>query len=473
MEETGRTRAAVRRGVEHGRSAASRLGRWARTLGGRVVIAAAALLALVIFLFALVGLPHVFREPTVHAVSVELEPGPAGLAAAALAATGVALLPGTAAEVSANGDELFPGLWDDLRSAQRSISIVQYYWGAGAVLDSGTQILAGRARAGVAVRVVYDAFGAGDLPAAYFDSLRAAGVRLAEFRPLRWYSLDRATHRSHVRAVIVDGRVGYTGGYGLDDKWLGDGVSAGEWRETSVRLTGPAVQQLEGAFIAHWAEATGELLAGAGPPGAPEAAAGRAEPPAAHRASDTSGTAALAAVVYSPAGIGSSPAERLLALSVAVATRRLWITNAYFVPDDDFVGLLTAAAARGVDVRVLTNGAESDVRTTWFAGRHRYESLLRGGVRIWEYEPTVMHAKTLVADERWVEIGTINFDNRSLAYNEEVAFLAIDAELAARMDSLFRADTGRAREVTLAEFRQRPVLQRLREWASSLVGSIL
>jgi cardiolipin synthase len=223
------------------------------------------------------------------------------------------------------------------------------------------------------------------------------------------------------------------------------------------------VQQLHAAFVAHWAEATGELLVG---PAADPAPPGPI-------ADSTADAVRLSGLIHSPAAIGSSPAERLLALSLAVARRRLWITNAYFVPDDHFVRMLCETAERGVDVRVLTNGAGTDVKSTWYAGRHRYQQLLEAGVRIWEYMPTVMHAKTLLADDDWVAIGTVNFDNRSLAYNNEVALLAIDAGLGMRLDSLFRADTGNSREIILEEFRRRPLRQRLLEWASSLFASLL
>jgi cardiolipin synthase len=460
MESQGRTRGAVRRGVEKGRRAAHRVRSWSATIHGRLIIVGAGLATLVILLFALIGLPHVFRGPTVHSWIGEVAAGTEARVRAVESATGVRLAPGTNAEVMADGDAFFRRLWADLRAAEHTIAIVAYYWGGGAVLDTTTRILAERARAGIATHVVYDAFGAGDVPPAYFDSLRAAGVRLEQFRPLRWFSLDRATHRTHVRAVVIDGRVGYTGGFGLDDKWLGDGSSPGHWRETNVRFTGPAVTQLEAAFIAHWAEAAGELIVGTdgGPLRAAPAGAGQLP---------------LAGVIHSPAGVGSSRAERLLALSVAVARHRLWITNAYFVPDDDYVRMLTGAAARGVDVRVLTNGGGTDVKSTWYAGRFRYRQLLEGGVRIFEFQPTVLHAKTLLADDAWVGLGTVNFDNRSLAYNDEVAFLALDSGLAMRMDSLFRADAARSREITLDEFRRRPRLQRLLEWASSLVAALL
>ena len=462
MESQGRTRGAVRRGVQRSRHAAHRVRNWSATVRGRLILAGAGVAALIVLSLALIGLPHVFRGPTVHSFAGDIGASTAAHVQAVESATGVRLVPGTIADVMVDGDAFFPRLWADLREAERTIAIVAYYWGNGAVLDTTARILAKRARAGVAVRVVYDAFGAGDLAPMYFDSLRAAGVRLAEFRPLRWYSLDRATHRTHVRAVVIDGRVGYTGGFGIDDKWLGDGSSPGHWHETNVRFTGPAVTQLEAAFVAHWAEAAGELLA------APPADSTAAPLPAAAGAGEP-----LSGIIHSPAGIGSSRAERLLALSVAVARRRLWITNAYFVPDDDFVRMLTGAAARGVDVRVLTNGSGTDVKSTWYAGRFRYRQLLEGGVRIFEFQPTVLHAKTLLADDAWVGLGTVNFDNRSLAYNDEVAFLALDTRLGLRMDSLFRADAARSREITLDEFRRRPRLQRLLEWASSLVAALL
>lgn len=467
MESKGRTRAAVRRGVQQSRRAVDRSRRaarhvrhWSGTFRGRLTIGSAILLTIVLLLFALIGLPHIFRGPTVQSFDDVVTAQSVDRAAAALAATGVRLAPGTHVDLLANGNGLFPRLWSDLRAATRSIDIVQYYWGAGAVLDSAVRIIGERARAGVDVRIIYDAFGAGDLPDQVFDSLRTAGAHVTEFRPMRWFSLDRATRRTHVRAIVIDETVGYTGGFGIDDKWLGDGVTAGHWRETNVRLTGPAVQQLHAVVVAHWAEATGELLTRTAPAAKPQDTAGQ-------------GGAPFAAIVHSPASIGSSRAERLLALSLAVARYRLWITNAYFVPDDDFGRMLVEAAGRGVDVRVLTNGSRTDVKTTRFAGRHRYERLLEAGVRIYEYQPAVMHAKTLLADDAWVEIGTVNFDNRSLAFNDEVALLAIDLGLGARMDSLFLADIAYSREIRLEEFSRRSVVQRLLEWASSLFAALL
>ena len=420
--------------------------------------------------FALVGLPHVFRNPLVrNVISREAGGAPPDVASAHFASA-LALLTGTppsagnTVEILANGDATFPRLWHDIRLARRSVTVQMYYAGAGAVADSVTRILATRARAGVEVYFLYDAFGAQDLPRRNLDTLRAAGVRVAKFRPVRWYALDRASHRSHVRGIIVDGAVAYTGGFGFDDKWLGAGRQPGQWRETNARFAGPAVAQLQSAFIAKWAEAVGELLTGERFLPFDDAPV----PPA----NDPSRVSA-AALVYSPPLTGSTTAERLLAISIASARRRLYIANAYFIPRADFVQLLVAAARRGVDVRILTNSAKTDVKSTWLAGRSRYETLLAAGVRIYEYPPTTIHAKTFVVDGAWSAVTTMNFDNRSLAFNNEVALVALDTAVGATMEALFLDDLRVADEIRLDVFRRRPRTQRLLERAASVIADLL
>ena len=438
-----------------------------RRIRRKLVIAGAVvlLISIPLLLFAVVGLPHLFRAPLVRNIIAREAGGkPPAVASAHFGAafallTGTPLTAGNSVEVLVNGDATFPRLWADLRAARRSVTVQMYYAGPGAVADSVTRILAERARAGVEVFFLYDAFGAQDLPRRHLDTLRAAGVRAAEFRPLRWYALDRATHRSHVRGIVIDGSAAYTGGFGFDDKWLGAGRKRGEWRETNARFAGPAVAQLQAAFIAKWAEATGELLTGERflPEDTVLTAAGATE----------------AALVYSPPLTGSTAAERLFALSIASARQRLYIANAYFVPNVDFVQLLVDAAQRGVDVRVLTNSAETDVKSTWLAGRSRYERLLAAGVRIYEYRPTTIHAKTLVADGAWSAVATTNFDNRSLAYNNEVALVIRDSTIGASMDSLFLDDLRFADEIGLDAFRRRSWAQRLLERGARLLSGVL
>jgi cardiolipin synthase A/B len=329
-----------------------------------------------------------------------------------------------------------------------------YYAAEGRVADTLATILAERARAGVAVLMLYDAFGS-SLSDEYVERLRSAGVRAVAFRPLRFRNLWVVQNRSHVRGVVVDGRIGWTGGFGIDDKWLGGGRLPTEWRETNARFEGPAVLQLEAAFIASWSEATGELLTG-------------------RRALQVhpDGVAA-AGLLYTAPTLGSTAAERYLALSIAGARERLYVTNAYFAPDTSFVAFLRRASIRGVDVRILVGGPRTDVRAARMAARGRYERLLEAGVRVYEFQPTTLHAKTFVVDGRWVSIGTMNFDNRSLSLNDESTLMVLDAAAGARMDSVFRDDLTRAREIDLTTFRRRPWTERVGEWAASLITPLL
>ncbi|MDQ4080764.1 MAG: phospholipase D-like domain-containing protein [Gemmatimonadota bacterium] len=371
---------------------------------------------------------------------------------------GMNLEQGNAIDVLVNGDETYPPLWEDLRSAKKSITVQFYYSMPGKVATELKDILIERARAGVEVLFLRDAFGSQRLTDEYQDSLVNAGVRVALFRPPRWYQLDKAAHRSHIRVVVVDGHVGYTGGFGLDDKFLGNGRVEGSWRDTNVRFLGPAVMQLQATFAAGWAEATGELLTG------------EVFFPLEEFQPEGDFYAAL---LYTAPTTGSTPAERFLALSLAGARRTMYISNSYFVPDDDFRRMLVDAARRGVDVRILTAGDKTDIKTTWYAGRKRYEELLQGGVRIYEYQPTMMHAKTFVIDGVWSTIGTMNFDNRSLAFNDETNLVAYDRRIGAAMDSIFIEDLKYSREIKLEEFRQRPWHQKLLENGAHLISRVL
>lgn len=465
-----RARAALARGMGGSRTAVRRVHAWTRTPLGRAVIVIAGLLILFVIVFALIGIPLIFRGTPIHTVRAipdNVPPANDSFAflLAAQTATGTELESGTTVEVLVNGNGFFPRLWQDLRSARHTITVVNYYAADGALADSLGLILGEKARSGVRVFFVYDPIGSLTLSDEWFERLRRSGARVAEFRPLRWYRLDRANHRTHVRGIVIDGSVAFTGGYGFDDRWVGNGRSADQWRETNVRLTGPPVAALQAMFLAHWAEAAGELLVGSLLTGAMDPASAQALGP-----SDDSHRAEFVGILYSTAGFGSSNAERALAFSLATARRTLNIANSYFVPDEDFVRLLCDAKRRGVDVRVLTNSDKSDVPIVWLAGRNRYRHLLACGVRIFEYQPTVLHSKTLVADGAWTLIGTINFDNRSLAFNEEVSLLAFDQRIGALMDSLFRADLEYAVEIEAEAFAGRGVWQKLRERAADLVS---
>jgi cardiolipin synthase len=361
--------------------------------------------------------------------------------------------PGNEVEVLPNGS-VYPKLWADLRSAQRTITVQMYYSKPGAVADSMATYLAERARAKVRVLLLLDAFGSQDLSGKWADDLRRAGVEVAFLRPLHWYTLQKAAERSHVRVVVVDGRVGYTGGFGLADYWLGNGHAENEWRESNARFQGSSVAQLQAMFASGWAEATGQLITG-----------DVFFPPQ----SFADVGSVRAAILASVPTTGSTPAERFMALSITGARRTLYITNSYFVPDDDFRKLLVRAAKAGVDVRVLTAGDKSDVKTTVYAGRARYPELLVGGVRIYEYLPTMMHAKTFVVDGIWSTIGSLNFDNRSLVFNNESNIVALDERVGASLDSLFMDDLRYSKEIKLPEFERRSLGEKQLEWGADLL----
>jgi cardiolipin synthase A/B len=361
-------------------------------------------------------------------------------------------------EIFTNGNETYPALWRDLRSAKRSITLQMYYAQPGKVADTLRAILIDRAKAGVRILFLNDAFGSQNLKEDYWQSLREGGIRVSVFRPVKWYDLDKANARSHIRVVVVDGSVAYTGGFGIDDKWLGDGRHEDQWRDSNVRFRGPAVMALQATFIEGWVEATGELLTG-----------DLFFPPKELKHDGTQ----LATLMHTAPTIGSTAAERYLALSIASARKTLYISNSYFVPDDDFRRLLKAAAQRHVDVRILTTSNKTDVKTTWLAGRGHYEELLSAGVRVYEYQPVMMHAKSLVVDGVWGGVGTMNFDNRSLVFNDESVLVGLDRRYGAQLDSIFFEDIKYAKEIKLAEFSKRSWGERVLERSAILLSRVL
>ena len=372
--------------------------------------------------------------------------------------TGTHIDPGNKLQILLDGNGTYPQLWKDLALAERTITVQMYYSQPGKVADTMAKYLTDAAQRKVRVLLLMDAFGSQPLKRNWVQNLKKAGVEVVWLRPLRWYTLQKAAQRSHVRVVVVDGKVGYTGGFGLADYWLGDGRHEDQWRETNVRFEGPTVGALQAAFAAGWAEATGELLTGdLFFPKSSFADVGDMQ----------------AGLMHTIPSTGSTPAERFLALSIAGARRTLYITNSYFVPGESFMNLLLAAAKRGVDVRVLTVSSKTDVKTTWYAGRTYYEKLLEGGVRIYEYQPTMMHAKTMVVDGIWSDIGSMNFDNRSLSFNNESLLVALDRTVGAQMDSIFNEDLTRSKEIKLDEFRKRPLSGRILEWGAQKLRRVL
>jgi cardiolipin synthase len=415
----------------------------------------------VVTLLALIGTLHITRGTSVRHVETVSTDGRAlavadpGFVQAVGMLTGASLMPGHVVEVMLNGDGTYERLWADLRAAEHSITLQLYYGMPGRMAQTLTAILRERAAAGVDIHVLYDAFGTIDIPDQVRDALREAGIDVQPFRPIRFKTLHMAQHRSHVRGIVIDGRIGWTGGFGIDDKWYGDGLTAGAWRETNVRFEGPAVRQLQAAFAAAWAEATGVLYTGRVAEDNPAAGS------------------VMAGLLYATPTLGTTSAERFLAMSIAAAREKIYITNAYFAPGDGLVGLLIDAARRGVDVHIVTGGPGTDVRIVRYAGRASYERLLESGVRIYEWLPSILHAKTFVIDGQWTSIGSINFDNRSLVLNDEVTLMVLDEAIGRQMEAVFADDLRHTREVTLDGFRQRSIWERILEYAATQLLPLL
>jgi cardiolipin synthase len=321
------------------------------------------------------------------------------------------------------------------------------------VSDQFFAALIERAKAGVKVRLLLDGIGGLRAPHDGLEALRAAGAKVEPFRPPRLGKLTRFHKRNHRRAIVIDGRVGFTGGAAVADKWQGDAENPDHWRDTMVKVTGPPAATLQTAFVSIWAPVAGELLSGDGffPP-LPD------QPGAALR----------------HVGVASSPSEddhplRLFFLQSFLAARhRLYITTPYFVPDGSLRAAVIARARAGVDVRLLLPNELTDADPIRRASQRYYEELLAGGVRIYEYQPTMMHAKGVVVDGKWSVVGSANMDIRSHELNAENVLGLLDDGFAAHMEATFRRDIGRAREIQRAEWSRRGQWARLAERSCAL-----
>ena len=362
---------------------------------------------------------------------------------------------GNKVELLLNG-EVFTRLLDDLRHAQSVITWHVFWFHAGKIADEIRDILVERARAGVKIFFLVDPFGSA-IDKKYVQQLEDAGIEVHSFRKPGWKNLYKVQQRMHIRSVVIDGRIGYTGGFGVDDRWNGNGREPEQWRDTNVRVVGPAVDQLQAAFVTNWAETTHHLLIG----------------DVLFHPEDEKVGDIRCGIMHTAPSLGSTNGERYFVLSIVAAQSRLYITNPYFIPDRDFRRLLCESAKRGVDIRVLNPGCNTDKMSVFHASRHDYEQLLECGVRIWEYRPTMIHAKTLVCDGAWFSVGTINFDTRSITLNDEVTLAGHDEGISRQLEEIFLEDLEHADEVNLEEFRKRPRSERVKEWFWSRVELVL
>jgi cardiolipin synthase A/B len=369
---------------------------------------------------------------------------------------GPPLVPGNRVTSLYNGRQIFGAMLEDIRHATKSVTFETYIYWSGSVGQRFTEALVDRARHGVKVHLIIDAVGSGKMDAGQMQAMRAAGAQVEKYQPIHWYSLDRINNRTHRKLLIVDGRIGFTGGVGIADKWDGDAEDPDHWRDSHFRVVGPVVAQMQATFVEHWLTTQGVLLQG------PDYF------PALTPEGDTA-----AQMVRSSFDDGTESLRLMYLLSIASARRSVLLANSYFVPDALSVETLIAARKRGVDVELIVPGAEIDSDVTRSASRRRWGPLLAAGITIHEYQPTMFHCKVMIVDDLWVSVGSTNFDNRSFQLNAEANLNALDATLARQERQAFERDRQRARLVTLEAWRQRPRLQRLGDWFAGLVGSQL
>jgi len=363
---------------------------------------------------------------------------------------------GNRVEALQNGDEIFPSMLAAIRGARHTINFESYIYWSGDIGRSFADALAERAKAGVQVRVLLDWLGSQKIDDKLLREMRDAGVEIFLFHPLAWYDIARVNNRTHRKLLVVDGRIGFTGGVGVADKWQGHGQDADHWRDSHYRAEGPVVAQMQATFIDNWTKVSGKVMHG--PDYLPDVA-----PLADTRAQMFSS---------SPDG-GAESMQLMYLLVIAAATRSIDLASAYFVPDDLTSDALVAAMKRGVRLRVVLPGPIIDTDLVRRASRSTWGPLLEAGAEIYEYQPTMYHCKVMIVDGLLVSVGSTNFDPRSFRLNDEANLNVYDRAFAARQEKVFEQDIARSRRVTLADWQNRPWHEKLMERAAGLLHTQL
>jgi cardiolipin synthase A/B len=368
-------------------------------------------------------------------------------------ATGVPFMEGNRVEILNNGDEFYPPMIEAINEAQESITIEAYIYWAGTIGLMFAQALAAKAREGVKVKILLDAIGSATIGEEILKTLESGGCQLAWYNPIHWYTIGRFNNRTHRKSLIIDGRIGFTGGAGIADHWLGRAEDIHHWRDIQIRIEGPGVVPLQTGFGRNWLETTGEL------------ASGYVYYPPHERAGDV----AVQTIMSSPE-TGSSTVRIMYYLSIICARDYIYIANPYFVPDQAAIDTLIEAKRRGVDVKIMVSGIHNDNRLARQNSIRLYGKLLEAGVEIYEYNRTMLHHKTIVVDGVWASIGTTNFDSRSFAHNEENNVCFYDERLVEELHAIFMSDLAVCERVGLEAWHRRGMLTRAQGMVASLLA---
>jgi cardiolipin synthase len=367
--------------------------------------------------------------------------------------TGAPVTTGDDVELLINGDEIFPCYVQTIRDAERTVNLTTYAYWRGDIAHEVADALVERAQAGVEVNVILDAMGSIQMERGVLKKLDDGGVRVARFRPPKPYAWRRMNNRTHRKILVVDGKVGMTGGVGIAEEWTGNAQDPDHWRDTHVRIRGDIVRGLQGAFAENWLEATGEVLVGE--QYLPELG-------------DVDGGGPMQ-VVRSSATVGDTDMEALYFLAIACAKQTIELTAAYFAPRPAFTDALCEAAERGVAIRVLVPGPHIDKDFVRVAGRSVYDQLLGCGVEVFEYQPTMLHAKTMVVDGVWSSVGSVNFDNRSFQLHDEVTLCVQSEKFAGLLHEQFERDLSVSQRMDPDRWKERSLVHRVQERALRLI----
>ncbi len=369
---------------------------------------------------------------------------------------GPPVLNGNRYRVLVNGEQIFPAMLAAIRGATQTIDFESYIYWSGAIGKEFADALAERARAGVKVHVLLDWVGSQKMDEALVAELKSAGVEIQKYHPPHWSHLGRLNNRTHRKLLVVDGRVGFTGGVGIAEQWTGSAQDPEHWRDTHFEVEGPVVAQMQGVFMDNWIKTSGAVLHGA-----------EYFPMLAAIAPPSGGSAQVFS--SSPSG-GSASMELMYLMSITAAKRTIRLSSSYFVPNELAVKTMVAALKRGVKLQIITPGAHIDAETVRAASKARWGELLEAGAEMYEYQPTMYHCKVMIVDEFMVSTGSTNFDDRSFRLNDEANLNIYDAAFAAEQVKIFAADLAKSRRVTLAEWQARPLKDKLLEHLASLLG---
>jgi cardiolipin synthase len=369
---------------------------------------------------------------------------------------GAALTDGNDVKELSNGEEIFPAMLEAIRAAERTITFESYIYWSGDIGRQFSEALAERARANVKVHVLIDSLGSSKADQHGLDTMEQAGVQVRKYNPVRLTTLLDMNNRTHRKLLVVDGRVGFTGGVGIADKWSGHGDSPEHWRDAHFRVAGPTVSEMQATFMDNWVEVMPDVHHD-------EAYFPLLSPVGTMRAQ----------IVHSAPDGGSLKIRLMYGLFVGGARRTLRIANAYFVPEDAAIEEIAAASRRGVQVELIVPGKIIDSQVTRKASHGKWGPLLEAGVAIYEFQPTMYHCKVMIVDDLWVSVGSTNFDNRSFRINDEANLNVRDSGFAKRQAQIFEQDKQKSRRVTLAEWQQRGFLEKAEEAAADMFDTQL